>query len=123
VIPSNTTFTDGLRRSGTGAPASVKADVFTHQREVEVMHLPRTLLRVLFREVCNRPTLASLRAWRVGRLFVRVSESRMRAPARFLCLTDDIEFQIALRELHYPPIRQVQQTTAGRCAPFGVHEP
>jgi hypothetical protein len=66
------------------------------------------IVQLWLHQFCNQVLLASLRASRLGRMFLCASERGMSGPARFLCLTDDIEFQIAIRELHYAPIRHLQ---------------
>ena len=52
--------------------------------------------------------MAGLRAW-LGKSGLRAAHLRTArrtkgAPSGFLCLPDDIDFQIMLEELHYPPI-------------------
>jgi len=58
---------------------------------------------------------AGIRSWlgrsSLGRVRLRAARRPMGAISAFLCLPDDIEFQIILGELHYPPIRHLRATS------------
>jgi hypothetical protein len=56
-----------------------------------------------------------IRAWLakspLSTLRLGSAERARGAPSGFLCLPEDIEFQILLGELHYPPIRSTSATS------------
>ena len=96
---------DILQYDHSGVVLALRTNIFA-QYQVEFGRLPG-MLQVMLQQFCNRTLLASLRGSGLARLLLGVSERGVGDPARFLCLTDDIEFQIAIRELHYAPIRRL----------------
>jgi len=102
------------------AIAIYRAEVFAQRREVEFMRRPRMQPQVWLRQVFQRLTLAFLRVSSRDRVVSGDSEPEESASARFLCLKHDIDSQLALRELHYPPIRYVHPVSSRGLDPSGM---